>query len=33
MLAQVAKAADVAVTADGSRVFIAAPENGKRAAI
>ena len=28
MLAQVAKAADVAVTADGSRVYIAAPENG-----
>ena len=28
MLAQVAKAADVAVTADGSRVYIAAPETG-----
>ena len=28
MLAQVAKAADVAVTADGSRLFIAAPESG-----
>ncbi len=28
MLAQVAKAADVAVTADGSRIFIAVPETG-----
>jgi sugar lactone lactonase YvrE len=28
MLAQVSKAADVAVTADGSRVFIASPESG-----
>jgi sugar lactone lactonase YvrE len=28
MLAQVAKAADVAVTADGSRIYIAAPESG-----
>ena len=28
MLAQVAKAADVAVTTDGSRVYIAAPETG-----
>jgi sugar lactone lactonase YvrE len=28
MLAQVAKAADVAVTADGGRVYVAAPENG-----
>jgi len=28
MLAQVAKAAQVAVTVDGSRVYIAAPENG-----
>jgi sugar lactone lactonase YvrE len=28
MLAQVAKAADVAVTADGSRVYVAAPETG-----
>ena len=28
ILAQVAKAADVAVTADGSRVYIAAPESG-----
>ncbi len=28
VLAQVAKAADVAVTADGSRVYVAAPESG-----